>query len=917
MQLRFAAYARAFVYMCFKSAAAIALIAGLALLNAEPANALSGSKSRFDIPAEDLGKALRDFAIQASCNISYDPASVEHLLAPAVKGEFTLSDALSRILSGTHLRAVNTDPNTIQVLDAGASGGDTNAAPAHAMIHLNYANGATSPKSAGMKGQSKASAEAPPGERGASANASDDGKTPGLEEIVVTGTNITGVDNKTVPLLTFDRDAIERSGYANIADFITALPQNVKSGTNSADGILTGITGSLNNVENSTAANLRGLGAGSTLTLVNGHRVAAASFGTGVDLSMIPLNAVDRIEVLTDGSSAVYGADAVGGVVNIILRKDFNGEETSARLDTLSRGGGEVKQIGQSAGRTWSTGGALAVFQFQDSNAIRADQRSFTAAMSEPTDIFPTSKRFSGVLSVHQSLGSSLDIFGDALLEHETGQRSLSEFIPVSEQTVDSLTNSTSANVGFRWQPFGDWHLEGNALFSRINSLTTQVFIPSQPPYVNGDPFLRAIDTIKEGDLKLDGTLWSSGGSSIKGAVGASYREEGFSVLQVTGDLNSPFSRHVHAAFAEVYAPLITTANALPGLSKLDVSAALRDDSYSDFGSKTNPRFGVFWSPIDQLGFKAAYSTSFRAPDPSELFNVAGSNLALIESGFPQPNDPTGKASILLFGNRTLQPETSRNLTAGLDFSPTAVPGTRISLNYYRIVYNNRITTPPLNLNVFINPQIYGSLIKQFPNDAAVEAFVDSLKPPQQLLDFSAGQTGLTGIRYGISYSDINALSENTEGLDLGAHSLITLNSTDKLILDFNSTYIRELEAKFCPTCTTTDLVNTYGQPLRLRLRASGGWSNGTASTNVAVNFANAYTDTNLVPPGRINSFTTLDLNANWQIRATGTTLTLNILNALNADPPHTAFALLNVNYDPINADPRGRTLSLQIRQSW
>ena len=64
-------------------------------------------KSRFDIPAEDLGKALRDFAIQANCNLSYDPASVKHLKAPAIKGDFTVPDALSLILRGTHLRAVN------------------------------------------------------------------------------------------------------------------------------------------------------------------------------------------------------------------------------------------------------------------------------------------------------------------------------------------------------------------------------------------------------------------------------------------------------------------------------------------------------------------------------------------------------------------------------------------------------------------------------------------------------------------------------------------------------------------------------------------------------------------------------------------------------------------------------------------
>jgi len=873
----------------------------VALLLSLPA-AATESKSRFDIPAEDLGKALRDFAIQANCNLSYDPASVKHLQAPAIKGEYTVPDALSLILRGTHLKAVNINENTIQVLDSASSTTDSNSGRTAAVMRLAYAHPDTMPTSQDVN---------PPS---SNISAGDDNKTPGLEEIVVTGTNISGVENKTVPLLTFDRDAIDRSGYATLSDFITALPQNVKSGTNSADGILSGVSGIFNNLENSTAANLRGLGASSTLTLIDGHRVAASSFGTGVDLSMIPLSAIERVDVLTDGSSAVYGADAVGGVVNIILRKDFNGQETSARLDTLARGGGEVKQISQSAGRSWGTGGLLGVFQFDDSNAIRSDQRSFTAALPPPTDVYPATKRYSAVLSGHQFLRDSVEVFADALYQHNAGNRSFTEG---PTQVIASSSNAASASAGIRWQPLGDWHLEGSGLFSRINTLSSEIFTPAEPPYVNGQPYARAIDTIKEGDLKLDGTLWSSGSSSVKAAVGASYRQEEFSAEEVFVNLTLPTSRHVRAVFAELYAPLIGTANGIPAIRKLDVSAAVRNDSYSDFGAKTNPRFGVFWAPIDQLGFRAAYSTSFRAPDPTALFNAKLATRAVIESGFPQPGDPSGNTPVLFFGNPTLRPEASKNITAGLDFTPTAIPNTRLSVNYYRIVYRDRIIVPPINAGVFLNPQVYGPLIRPFPDDAAVKAFVASLNPPQQLFDLSPGKTGLAGIRYGYAYTATNAAKETTDGIDLGGHSQIALGNTDKLVLDLNATYIRELATTFCDTCTSTELVNTYGQPLKFRLRAGGGWSNGVVSTNVAVNYANGYSDSNLLPPGRIASFTTLDLNTSWLIRATGTTLNLGIINALNSDPPHTSFSREKVNYDPTNADPRGRIVSLQVRQLW
>jgi iron complex outermembrane recepter protein len=850
----------------------LAILVALIAFCAEHANA-ADAKSRFDIPAEDLGKAIRDLGIQANMSISYDAEAVRHLHSPPLKGEFTVTDALSRILSGTHLRPFSISDTTIQI-----ASDDTATVPV---------------------------------------TTSDAGQTPGLEEIIVTGTNISNVENKTVPLLSFDRDAIARSGYASISDFITALPQNVKSGPNTPDGILTGVSGDFNNIENSTAANLRGLGASSTLTLINGHRVAASSLGTGVDLSMIPLTAVERIEVLTDGSSAVYGADAVGGVVNIILRKDFNGQETDARLDTLSRGGGELKQFAQSVGRTWNTGGALGVFQFDDSNALRSDQRSFTSALVQPTDVLPATKRYSGIFNINQSLGNSVELFGDAMLQHNTGERSFTAGAPPDEQVIDTITNSSSADVGIRWQPIGDWHLEGSSLFSRVSTMSSEIFIPASPPYVNGQPYARATDIIKEGDLKLDGTLWSAGGSSIKAALGASYRAEDFNLEAIFDDVNHPTSRRVRAVFAEIYAPLITAANALPAIRRLDVSAAVRDDSYSDFGSKTNPRFGLFWSPIDQLGFRAAYSTSFRAPDPSELFNAESGNKIFVETGYPTPTDPTGASSVLFYGNQILRPETSKNLTAGLDFTPTALPTTRFSLNYFRIVYSDRIVVPPTNATIFLNPQIYGPLIKQFPNDAAVEAFVANLEPPQQVFDFTPGQTGLAGVRYGFDYSAINVSREKTEGLDLGAHSVLPLDATDKLVFDFNATYTRDLQTTFCQACTTTDFIDTYGQPLKLRLRAGAGWSNATLSTNAAVNFANAYSDTNLDPPGRIASLTTLDLNASWVIHATGTTLSVNVLNALNSDPPHTAFSIYQLNYDPTNADPRGRTLSLQVRQAW
>jgi outer membrane receptor protein involved in Fe transport len=861
-------------------------------------------KTHFELPAEPLAKALRDFATQAKRNIFYEPSVVRGLSAPAINGDFATVDVLALLLKGTRLRAVNVSGDTIEVFDGATSTHLDSSSPS--VVRISYANAegpapTSSVASAESSSPNTANATTPEGKE--------------LEEITVTGTNLRGVDNKTVPLLTFDRDAIDRSGYATTQDFIDSLPQNFKSGANSADGVLTG--NGLGNIENSTAANLRGLGSGSTLTLLNGHRVAASAYGSGVDLSMIPLSAVERIEVLTDGSSAVYGADAVGGVINIILRKDFNGQETSARLDTLTQGGGEQKQIGQSLGRTWNSGGALAVVQFEDSNAIHSDERTITENSPQPTDIYPSNKRYSGVFSGHQTLPNSVETFADVLAEHNDTFRALTAGgSSANTQLLKNKTDSQSVNAGLRWQPFGDWHLEGGALFSQVNTLSIVQFSPTQSGYTNGTPYLRNLDTIKEGDIKLDGTLWSSGGSSIKAAAGASYRREDFSSLISYTDTDRPVGRHVRAAFAEFYAPLISSANAMPGLQKLELSAAVRHDSYSDFGAKTNPRFAVFWSPIGPLGLRAAYSTSFRAPNPTEVIAAESANYVFVAPGYPLPNGTIG--NVLVFGNQTLGPETSRNLTAGLDFTPQSLPGTRLSLNYYRIIYANRIIDSPISQNVFINPQIYGPLIKSFPSDAAVAAFVAGLEPPQTLIDFTPTGTGLAGVRYGFPYGDINATTEKTEGLDLGVHSIVSMAGNHKLIFDLNSTYIRELATTFCNSCTSTDLANTYGQALKFRLRGAAGWSNGILNTNAALNFANAYADTNIVPTGRIGSLTTADINVTWRLPVpSATTLGLSITNVFDANPPRTSPAFNGVSYDPSNSDPRGRTISVLARAQW
>ena len=145
---------------------------------------------------------------------------------------------------------------------------------------------------------------------------------PEVEEVLVTGSYIRGTPlDAPSPVTTVDRTSIEAQGAAQIWDVIKNLEINSGSFTNEGSGEGAGLSGTAN-------VNLRNLGENSTLTLINGKRQVSAatttrSGGEFVDINSIPLVMVERVEVLTDGGSALYGSDAVAGVVNVIMRTQF------------------------------------------------------------------------------------------------------------------------------------------------------------------------------------------------------------------------------------------------------------------------------------------------------------------------------------------------------------------------------------------------------------------------------------------------------------------------------------------------------------------------------------------------------------------------------------------------------------------
>jgi hypothetical protein len=187
-----------------------------------------------------------------------------------------------------------------------------------------------------------------------------------IEEVQVTGSYIKGTPgDSALPVQILDRSYIDSIGAVSVSDVIAKLA--ISSGTeNQADSFTAGSTQGTANV------NLRGLGLSSTLVLINGRRqtISGGLANDGsvfVDTSSIPVNALERVEVLKEGAASTYGSDAIAGVVNFILRKDFEGFELTTNISSVDRGDQEDKSIGFLWGggndttRNSITGGLLAL----------------------------------------------------------------------------------------------------------------------------------------------------------------------------------------------------------------------------------------------------------------------------------------------------------------------------------------------------------------------------------------------------------------------------------------------------------------------------------------------------------------------------------------------------------------------------
>jgi iron complex outermembrane receptor protein len=204
----------------------------------------------------------------------------------------------------------------------------------------------------------------------ANANAAEEQAAEAVERIEVTGSRIKRSDLESAsPVSVITAEDFKVQGIANVADALQNL--TAQSG---------GLTAAVNNGGNGNATvNLRGLGSARTLVLVNGRRMVASGTGATatVDLNTIPMAAVKRIEVLKDGASAVYGSDAIAGVVNVIMRDDFEGFELDAQYGQTFESDGDEGSVAATFGLAGDKGNIVVNMGFYDRGEVRQAHRAY------------------------------------------------------------------------------------------------------------------------------------------------------------------------------------------------------------------------------------------------------------------------------------------------------------------------------------------------------------------------------------------------------------------------------------------------------------------------------------------------------------------------------------------------------------
>lgn len=744
--------------------------------------------------------------------------------------------------------------------------------------------------------------------------------------VIVTGTNIRGVSPDSSPSQVFDREDIDKTGFSTVTEFVQSLPQNFGGGA-SADTSLSSVPNdrtSGGNLASGSSVNLRGLGSGSTLVLLNGTRLApSGSLGDFVDISMIPLSAVERVEVLTDGASAIYGADAISGVVNFVLRDDYEGAETLVRVGNVTEGEMSEYRVGQTFGGRWDGGNALISYEFLGKGSLRAQERDFAMNSVMPFSLLPSQKSHSVLLAGSQELSDRVTFSGHATFSQRAAL-DYSNFAGGARTfTRDSKTKNYGGAAGIDVDVGGDWVLNLSGSYNDVEAATTIEGGLSDDVIVSSN--LWSLDG------KLDGTVTEIAGGEIKLATGVSYRQEKFSWEDILPPVRTlaDDSRSTYGVFAEAFIPLAGPANRRPGLERLELSVAGRFDHYNDFGDTFNPKVGLLWAPFDDLRFRGTFGTSFNPPNLGDV--GSDPTRGFIFARFV-PNPPVPGGSLTIVDGRInpdLRPEEATSWTAGVDYTQEVGDGLfDLSATWFRINYTDRIGKAGLFFQYLSDPMTFAPVTIADPDPAFIAGVIADI-PAARFFNVGGAWTTPGDEDFYIDNRLLNLSGAISSGIDVNFSYSIDDDAIGALSVGVSGTYLLEQSQQITASAPFVERVDTVFNPVDYRLRSNISWSKNGIGASAFVNYVDSYVDNrNILGTGdvKVDSLTTVDLNLSYDTGdrsqhslLNGNKFSLSVINLFDQQPPALAFNRngARAGYDPTNSSPVGRFISFQITKTW
>ncbi|UJJ50967.1 MULTISPECIES: TonB-dependent receptor [Rhodanobacter] len=830
------------------------------------------------IPAMPLNQALNAFAQREHLQLVYVSKIADGVGTKGAPAGLSPEATLQKLLEGSGLKYRFLNAKTVTI----------------------YAS--TAPRATGGKSTGKPTADA----EGAKAEPAN------LDTVTVTGTRIRGGTTPS-PVITIGSEQIQQEGFTNLGEVIRSVPQNFNGGQN--PGVI-GVASGVGNQDltGGSALNLRGLGADASLTLLNGRRLVYDGFSQAVDISAIPVEAVERLEIIPDGASAIYGSDAVGGVANVILRSDFDGVALGVRYGGATDGGLATREYTATAGTTWVGGGLIAAFKDVDVDPIHARQRSYTRHLVEPYTIYGASGSRNGLVSVRQSMGDVAELRLDALRTKRDMTRYISQTGSYYRYSPETSITLVSPSIAFYLRH--DWTLTLGGAYGKDENVDARQLVSAA-----GSRLVTRTCYCNKGrswEIGAEGPLFQVGGGDARLAVGTGSRKEEFQyVPNVSG---SPYGGDERArfAYAELGVPFVSPSSGIPGVHRLEFSAAMRGEDYDSFGRVTTPKLGLIYDPTADFTLKASWGKSFKAPTLLQRYQ---NKLAFLwsASAVGTSGSPADTTALMSYGgNADLHAERARTWTASLALHPEALPGLEAELTRFDIDYTDRVIEPVNYLQALSNPA-YADFVDRSPTPAQIQSL---------LAVYGSAFYNLSGVAYDpgkvvaiIRDQYVNAARQRIKGIDLSGSYRFDLGDGQLTVRG---------SASWLDSTQTTSagqpehaLAGTVFNPARLKGRVGAVWASGAFSASGFVNYTGGVTNRLAAVTEKTASFTTIDTAMNYNVSKgagafSGLTLGLSVQNLLNRAPPlYTAAVATYVPYDATNYSAIGRFVSVSVSKRW